>query len=198
MSYKLSFQSENALPSLAANQGQNAPMLFSISNPQSFTGSLFSCFAFLSVRGWRGGELTIHKNRQASERMEALCSSVPFETAQRYASCCTNAFGTKMKDKEVERFFFFLFIRSPVSYQAKTTLVLPWKTCCGLRENCPMNHKHFLLDVLVFVESIVHILALKYLKRAIDRTEETTKSCESISMHVIIFLLLSKCQGNLL
>lgn len=105
MSYKLSFQSENALPSLVANQGQNAIMLFSIANPHSFAGPLVSCFAFSSVQGWRGRELKVHENGQASERMQALCSSGPFQAAQRYTSCCTDAFGTKTNEREVQSFF---------------------------------------------------------------------------------------------
>lgn len=62
MSYKLSFQSKNALPALTANQRQNAPMLFSIANPHSFAGSLISCFAFSSVQSLRSMRMVRHLN----------------------------------------------------------------------------------------------------------------------------------------
>lgn len=126
MSYKLSFQSKNALPSSAANQGQNAAMLFSIANPRSFAGSLFSCVAFSSVQGWRGEELKVHENGLASECMEALCSSGSFEAARRYTSCCTDAYGTKKNKKEVESFFYILYNPHPIREQTKGTV----SSCC--------------------------------------------------------------------
>lgn len=112
MSYKLSFQSENARPSLAANQGQNAPMLFSVANPHSFAGSLFCHCVFSSVRGWRGKGLKVHENGRASGGTEAGL----LIAAQRYTSCCTSAFGTKRNKKVQEgsrECFFFLALPQP-------------------------------------------------------------------------------------